>query len=253
MGWREWTGVGERRWKTAPNEQVQPSKTLWDWLQLLIVPAILVGVTFAWSYTQDRSDNRRADQVRQDATLNGYFQQMSDLMLDRKLLTSKENDAVRSVARTVTLATLRRLDEERKGEVVRFLREAQLISLRDPRVEPPLVDPPLIDLRGADLRHADLRRAILPFAHLTYAVLVGADLRVADLTRADLGSADLTRADLRRADLRRADLAGTRLGDADLRHADLREATGLTQKQLDDATTDETTKLPDYLGGDQSD
>ena len=74
---------------------MRPGKTLWDWLQLLIVPAILIGVTFAWSYTQTRSDNRRedrriaadraaADQVRQDTTLNGYFQQMSDLMLDRK-------------------------------------------------------------------------------------------------------------------------------------------------------------------------
>jgi uncharacterized protein YjbI with pentapeptide repeats len=216
------------------------------------VPAILVGVTFAWSYTQDRSDNKRADQVRQDATLNGYFQQMSDLMLERKLLTSKEGDAVRSVARTVTLATLRRLDEERKGEVVRFLREAQLISLRDPRVEPPLVDPPLIYLRGADLRAADLRRAILPFAGLRYAVLVGADLRAADLTSADLGSADLRRADLRRVDLTSADLTSARLGDADLRHADLRDATGLTQKQLDDAITDEGTKLPEYLSGDQS-
>ena len=36
-------------------------KTLWDWLQLLIVPAILIGVTFAWSATQTRSDNRRED------------------------------------------------------------------------------------------------------------------------------------------------------------------------------------------------
>jgi hypothetical protein len=99
MGWRDWTGVGERRWKTAPNEQVEPAKTLWNWLQLLIVPAILVGVSFAWGYTQTKSDNRRedrriaadraaADQARQDATLNGYLQQMSDLMLNKKLLIS---------------------------------------------------------------------------------------------------------------------------------------------------------------------
>jgi hypothetical protein len=35
---------------------VQPAKTLWDWLQLLIVPAILIGVTFAWSATQTRNE-----------------------------------------------------------------------------------------------------------------------------------------------------------------------------------------------------
>jgi hypothetical protein len=60
-GWRAWTGVGERRWKKAPDEEVQPPKTLWDWLQLLIVPAILIGVTFAWSAMQTRSDNKRED------------------------------------------------------------------------------------------------------------------------------------------------------------------------------------------------
>ena len=119
MGWRDWTGVGERRWKKAPDEEVRPAKTLWDWLQLLIVPAILIGVTFAWTATQTRSDNKRddrridadraaAEQVRQDATLQTYLNQMSALMLDEKLLSSMPGDAVRAVARTVTLATLRR-------------------------------------------------------------------------------------------------------------------------------------------------
>jgi hypothetical protein len=32
-----WLGVGERRWKKSPDEDVQPSKTVWDLLQLLIV------------------------------------------------------------------------------------------------------------------------------------------------------------------------------------------------------------------------
>src|SRR3954447_19843647 len=139
MRWREWLGVGERRWKKAPDEEVQPAKTLWDWLQLLIVPAILVAVTFAWSATQTRSDNRRedrrlaadrtgAERVRQDKTPNDYIRQVSDLMLNKKLLSSRPDDSVRSVARTLTLTTLRRLDGARKGEVVRFLHEARLIA-----------------------------------------------------------------------------------------------------------------------------
>ena len=136
MGWREWTGVGERRWKTAPNEQVQPSKTLWDLLQLLIVPVILVGVSLLWSASQTKSDNRREDRriaadrkaaedVSRDRTLDEYIQRLGNLMLSRKLKSSKPHDAVRSVARTVTLTTLRRLDGERKGELVRFLYEVR--------------------------------------------------------------------------------------------------------------------------------
>jgi hypothetical protein len=47
-----------RRWKWAgfAAEPEPGHKTVWDWLQLLIVPAILVGVTFAWSASQTRSD-----------------------------------------------------------------------------------------------------------------------------------------------------------------------------------------------------
>jgi hypothetical protein len=103
-------------------------KTLWDWLQLLIVPAILIAVTFAWSATQTRGDNKREDRRSQDATLQAYLDQMSGLMLKEKLLDSTEDDPVRVVARTVTLATLRRLDGERRGAVVRFLHEAGLLA-----------------------------------------------------------------------------------------------------------------------------
>jgi hypothetical protein len=141
MRWREWLGVGERRWKKAPDEEVQPAKTLWDWLQLLIVPAILVGVTFVWTASQTRSDNKRedrriaadraaAEEARRDATLQGYLGEMSGLMLDKKLLTSTAGSAVSTVASTVTLTTLRRLDGERKAAVVRFLYEAGLLNPR---------------------------------------------------------------------------------------------------------------------------
>ena len=109
---------------------MQPSKTLWDLLQLLIVPVILVGVSLWWNASQDSRDKRRAEQVRQDTTLDDYIQQMSDLMLSKRLLSSKPGDAARSVAHTITLTTLRRLDGARKGEVVRFLEEARLIHVR---------------------------------------------------------------------------------------------------------------------------
>jgi uncharacterized protein YjbI with pentapeptide repeats len=218
MGWRDWTGVGERRWKKAPDEEVQPGKTLWDWLQLLIVPAILIGVTFAWSTLQTRSENQReegriaadnsredrriaadraaAEEARQDATLQGYFDQMSGLILHEKLLSSEWDDPVRAVARTVTLATVRRLDGERKAEVVRFLNEARLAETKDPHVF----------LKGADLTNANLRSAFLPDANLD-----GADLRGADLRGADLRSAELMGTDLRGTDLRSARLSGANL------------------------------------------
>jgi uncharacterized protein YjbI with pentapeptide repeats len=259
--WREWLGVGERRWKKAPDEEVQPAKTLWDWLQLLIVPAILIGVTFAWSATQTRSDNKRedrriaadraaAEQARQDSTLQTYLDQMSGLMLHEKLLSSERGDVVRAVARTITLTALRRLDGERKREVVRFLGEAKLIDMES---GPPvslrgtvLTDAHLAstDLTGADLAlaalvDADLRYASLGGADLSDANLEGADLRHATLTDATLQNANLERADLKDVELEEAYLEGANLknahlrkvfaldadlSDADLRDADLRDA-----------------------------
>ena len=76
MGWRDWrvwTGLGERHWPTKRNEGVQPSKTLWDLLQLLIVPVILVVVSLWWSASQDTRDKSIAEQVRQDTTLDDYI------------------------------------------------------------------------------------------------------------------------------------------------------------------------------------
>jgi uncharacterized protein YjbI with pentapeptide repeats len=260
---REWLGVGERRWKKAPDEEVQPAKTLWDWLQLLIVPAILVAVTFAWSATQTRSDNKREDQriaedrraaeeARQDATLQGYLKEMSGLVLDKNLLISKWHDAVRAVARADTLTALRRLDGERKGAVVRFLAEAGLLDPEDPKGNFPF-NLAKVDLEDADLTGADLKGAHIAGVNLTKTNLTGAHLEDAHVEDANFAYAKLKGAHLEGAqaegvnflyaNLAGANLAGAYLRDAvldvanfagaNLRAANLAHATLLYAKHLD--------------------
>jgi hypothetical protein len=90
-GWR-WTGfIGE-----VPNQgggkRVSGRKTLWDWMELLIVPAVLAGIAFAFSSAQTERDRRQearraarelaiaADNRRQDA-LRDYLERMSNLIL----------------------------------------------------------------------------------------------------------------------------------------------------------------------------
>ncbi len=84
------------------------------------------------------------------------------------------------------------------------------------------------DFRSADLAGKDLRGVSLTGASLRGALLIGADLRGADLSDADLTGADL----------RVADLAG----------ADLEASLFISQKQVDSARGDATTKLPSRLG-----
>lgn len=262
MGWRDRLGVGERRWKKAPDEEVQPAKTLWDWLQLLIVPAILVAVTFAWSASQERSDNSRedrriaadrvaAEEARRDATLQSYLDQMSGLMLDRNLLSARADDAVRAVAHTVTLTALRRLDPDRKAEVLQFLYGANLLEGRTRRDGTDLVaDVPAVDLSDADFEGVNLANMgfstsyfeegredrvvgpVLSDANFARANFADTDLSGVNLNGANLSGANLSRAWLVKADLSAADLAGANLSGADL-----------TGASLSTASIDEDTKL----------
>ncbi len=76
-----------------------------------------------------------------------------------------------------------------------------------------------------------------------------ATLREADLSRTDLSGADLSGANLRGADLRGANLSGANLSGANLNGANLRGVGNLTEDQLADALSDETTTLPDGSKG----
>lgn len=98
------------------------------------------------------------------------------------------------------------------------------------------------DLRAANFQNVDMRMCNLQIADLRHAVLRRSVLRRADLRHASLHSAILCD-----ADLLRANLTGAALSKADLRGADLRNVVGLTQEQLDSATTDNTTKVSEPL------
>jgi uncharacterized protein YjbI with pentapeptide repeats len=243
--WREWLGVGERRWKKAPDEEVQPAKTLWDWLQLLIVPAILIGVTFAWSATQTRSDNKRADDARQDSTLQAYLDQMSKLMLTWHLVKSPPGSAAREVARVATLTALHRVDARRKVEILDFLNEAKLIQPSDG----------VVSLAGADLRGVSFAGRLLDSPGLA-----GADLRGARFDNATVSYVDFSSADLQGASFRNADyIRGSQFDDANLQdavfdHATFAEATTsfdeacLRNTSFVGATFDWTVTLNDATG-----
>src|SRR4028118_1510349 len=64
----EWTGFGEAAQPQPDNEEVQPRKTLWDWLQLFIVPLALAGIGFWFTaqqdYRQQKIEAERADSAQ---------------------------------------------------------------------------------------------------------------------------------------------------------------------------------------------
>src|SRR5215217_5693132 len=162
-----WTGFGQAR----VNQGVQPAKTLWDWLQLLIIPAVLAGGGLWFNRQQQerqREDNLQqqerervfAERRSQEEALQAYLDGMSQLLADRDrpLHRAQLGDSLSTVARAQTLTVLTRLDGERKGSVVRFLYDSGLMgrlkpikgSKRSGKVDS------IVDLRGADLRGINL-------------------------------------------------------------------------------------------------
>jgi uncharacterized protein YjbI with pentapeptide repeats len=247
LSW-EWTGlVGIKEkdptWAMRV-DVVRDPKFLWDWLELLIIPVVL-GAGALWFNNQTRKSEQALaqDRAREEA-LQRYLDTMQGLILDKELRRSEKDAEIRDVARARTLTVLRSLDGNQKGQVVRFLYEADLIrtSIRESRER--WVIGAIIYLRGAELSGANLSNTNLFRANLSNTNLFRANLSIASLMGADLRGADLTG-----ADLFFATLSDAKLSYADLRGANLKGAIGCTKEQwaqaesLVDATMPDGTKM----------
>lgn len=245
----KWTGFFYHTTPKSDTVEFYPGKSLWDVLDLIIIPAVL-ALGIWWLNKEQRQNEQKITQGQQEERLlQNYLDIMKELLLEKDLRTSEEGSEVRSVARARTLAVLREVNKTRKESIVRFLLESELIgeditiTLKGRKLEVHRrhnivslegVDLSEVHLRGADLKGANLSQANLRKTYLSRAQLDEADLRGADLQRthlrathlcgAKLGMAKLGEADLRRANLGKANLSWANLSKANLRWADLEGA-----------------------------
>jgi uncharacterized protein YjbI with pentapeptide repeats len=188
-------------------------KTLWDWMQLLIVPLLLAGGGFLLNSNaqlrhaelveeaQRERDEEAAIRRAQNEALRAYIDQMSRLIAEGHLIEGSEDSYFRRLAQASTLQTLVSMDMDRKRLLLTLIYELDLISKDDP----------IISLKNAALDTADLSEITLHDA-----CLEEADLRRANLMGANLKGSDLTRADLRGANLNDTDLSNTVFAGANL-------------------------------------
>jgi uncharacterized protein YjbI with pentapeptide repeats len=187
------------------------NKTLWDWMQLLIIPVALALVAIWFNRNERINEQKIASDNRQESALQAYLDRLSELLMKERLRTSKPEDEVRIAARARTLTILRQLDEFRKVDVIKFLYESDLISVD--------ADKCVIDLAGANLREASFF-----LANLSRVNLIGVELNFAEFTVVDLTEANLTEADLIGVAFIETDLNKATLCDANLCYAKLNEA-----------------------------
>lgn len=200
-------------------------KTVWDYLQLFLLPTVFVlGIVYLTMQANRRQEQAFLEQQQlveeqyQQDILQSYFGDIATAMT-QNLRTSPPDSPLKSVTKTKTLAILRELDGDRKGRVLQFLHDSNLIGTPNPVI---------------NLGRADLRNAVLNNATLNAAMLNGADFSDANLKFVNLGNSNLNGALLQNADLEQAFLGNAiawggylrnaNLNNADLTGADLRFA-----------------------------
>jgi hypothetical protein len=176
----EWTGFGERTLEKTETREIQPRKTLWDWMSLLLVPLMIAGIAswFTWwqNNSQQAQNERQQAQIAetqaQYSALQAYIEQMSHLITERDLRTLEEDNVIFRLAQARTTTTLAQLDGEQDQILMRFLSGSGLLR------ETPLLHTVALqdaELSGAELQEANLAGTDLRGANLAEAVLIGSD------------------------------------------------------------------------------
>lgn len=255
-------------------ETYQPGKTLWDWMQLLLVPFMLAIGGFWLNRIQknreeraieqrDKTEREIAKDNQQETALQTYIDKMSELLLSRRLHESQsEYEEACKIARVRTLTILYQSNTRRANYVLTFLRESGLVASDDAHTgiitfsntnlrsvdlhEDNLykIDLHKIDFSGADLTEANLSGAILSEANFREAILIKANLCNAHLKEANLGGANLGGAKLKDANLRNTNLSGVDFYQTDLTGANLSGANP-TEEQLKGAKSLKGAIMPD--------
>lgn len=274
---------------TKTTNRLQPAKSLWDWMSLLLAPATLAGLGFWFQSSQEKAKRDKEDadkkrelaqqqeQAKRDAeqqreqALQAYFDQLSVLLVDKKLGTvllyqlntstddidniidsevidtkqaEIDTDAALNVVKAKTLSLFRAFEQDmpRKANVLSFLGDSGLLihlkldlsSSHWKEANLRNVQLSGVNFSGANFKKAQLSRANLREAYLSDAQLNKAQLNVANLSEAKLFGAQLIGAEIRGADLRKADLRRAYLSGADLRGANLSGA-DLSKADLSEA------------------
>jgi uncharacterized membrane protein len=78
LNW-DWAGL---------NGKIKSGKTLWDWLQLLVIPLALAIIAILFNRSERKNEQRIALDNQQEAALQGYLNEISKLILEKDLLKS---------------------------------------------------------------------------------------------------------------------------------------------------------------------
>ncbi len=81
-------------------------KTIWDVLELLIIPATLAGVAVFLDRLERKADRENSKDNQRELALQNYFDTMAKLILDKDLRNSNQGE-VQKIAQVKTIQLLK--------------------------------------------------------------------------------------------------------------------------------------------------
>ena len=228
-----WTGFGESKMQNGIN----PNKTLWDWLDLLLIPLIITLTGWYISRSEKNNDIAREKEKNQQNIRENYLKIITSLLLEHNLQNSEEGDVVRSVAKAHTTTFLRNADNTRRGIILQFLYESDLIS-----------ENPIIDLLGVKLNscHFDkiklinieitgayFRECSFVKSNLENSIFCASNFSGSNLSYSNLKNVDFTYCDMIDTEIIGVDLRQAKIEGVDFTNANLKEST-ISKKQYDE-------------------
>lgn len=207
-------------------------------LELVFVPIALALIAIWFNQQSSRTSSELVKEQFNDTALQKYFDDLSELIMDRNLFESKDSDPARTLAWLRTVAATRTLDEKRKAILLDFLYYSNMIYKKG-----------IIGLYNADFSNIVYKNSFLTQTNLRGAIFENANLantrlREADLEKANLRNSILDGSDLINANLQEADLTGASIRDVDLFMADLYKAK-ILDRQLKDVKSLSGAIMPD--------
>jgi uncharacterized protein YjbI with pentapeptide repeats len=212
-------------------------KTVWEVLELLIIPATLAIVAAYLDKLERKADREISKDNQREVALQNYFDAMTILILDKGLRNSLPGNEVAEIAQVKTISTLERLDTDRKRKLVIFLSSLGLIIGQkgtDPIIKLARTNLSEVNLSGTNLDFSNLDFSNLDDENLDDAIheivfyrgtnLIGANLEGTSLIEANLMKVNLEGANLDHAHLEGSFMRGTLLTNARLKSAHLKNA-----------------------------
>ncbi len=210
---------------------IETRKTLWDWLELLIIPIVLAVGGYLFRKSEVRLTREQFIDDESEKAITNYIDYVEDFLpTSPKKIDQTEVEILK--ARTQML--LRKLDSERKGLVIRFLYDLSLIKSDNPVIDfrfselsqLRMANENLsrISLTGSRLDRGNFEGSHLNDANLASCSMIATKFPFANLHKASFDYSIINRGDFYRAKLKNASLIKTVAPNSNFHEADLEGA-----------------------------